>query len=285
MLLITRPDPKCRAFVELCTGLGLSAYALPTIEFEPLIPRELEVISARSGMIQGLRDGLYSWLVFTSGHGVEVFSDIWRSDPSGELPVTLQIASQGSGTSRAIKQRFAGLSIIEPNAGGHTAADLLQGVIAAEERQSGIGEQKLAGKRVLIISPLKGRELLPAMLAENGAAVEVLRLYRTVPRTLRQTEADLIREFTEQNRWRDAIVVFFSPSAVRGFHLQLGSLLGEQDAAAASRALTAAAFGPTTAAEVQSRGYQLILSNTGADDESKFALALAEHLRSRRIIR
>ena len=92
MVLVTRPGGQGGELGRLLRERGATAVAAPTIE---LHPAEDDEELARS--VVGLAEGRFSWLVVTSGAGVEALAR------AGMGPVEAKVAAVGEGTAGALE--------------------------------------------------------------------------------------------------------------------------------------------------------------------------------------
>ena len=170
-VLVTRPQTQATPLCRLLEERGATTVRLPAIVIEPAAShREL---AARLGEL-----GESDLVVFTSANAVRFGAALLdqRRD--------LALAAIGPATMRALNQ--AGYRIAIMPAGGFDSEHLL-----AEP-----GLQHLAGRRVVIVKGVGGRELLAAEFAKRGATVQSIEVYRRTPATpgverLRRVEEQL----------------------------------------------------------------------------------------------
>jgi uroporphyrinogen III methyltransferase/synthase len=166
----------------------------PTIEIRP--PASYEPLDRAIDFL-----GSYDWIIFTSVNGVERFFERFerRNHSSAELR-RREIAAIGPETANRLKDAGLDCRVVPRR---YQAEGLLD-VLAAQE---------IAGKRVLIPRAAKAREILPEVLRERGARVDVIEAYRTVLPTA--DAAALIGSL--KNREID-MVTFTSSSTVTNFN-------------------------------------------------------------------
>jgi len=185
VVLVTRPRGQGGELGRLLRERGATAVAAPTIE---LHPAEDDEELARS--VVGLAGGRFSWLVVTSGAGVEALAR------AGMGPVEAKVAAVGEGTARALRGRGVEPALVPST---YTTEAL------AEAMPEGVGEVLLARAD---IAP----DGLEDALAAKGWTPVRVDAYRTA----------LVRELPEEARRLldeggvDA-VTFTSASTVEGF--------------------------------------------------------------------
>lgn len=186
-ILVTRPRAQAGKLCQRLAALGAQPIRFPTIEIAPP-----ENYTALDNAIATLAD--YDWLVFTSVNGVAAF---WsRPDlPGFKDLVGLNIAAVGPATARALTARGVVVATLPKK-------------FAASHLPGSLGDVR--GQRVLFPHSDLARETLAAELRHQGAVVEEVIAYRTLP-----ARPD-VRGLAELRRGVDALT-FTSPSAVNNF--------------------------------------------------------------------
>jgi hydroxymethylbilane synthase len=221
-ILVTRPVGQAPRFVEALRSAGAEPIELPAISIQP--PGSYESIDA------AIRRRDYDWLVFTSANGVRFFHE--RLVALGEGSDWIRhsrVAAIGPETARAL----ATIGI---------TADLVPDEYVAEALVASLADAvPLQGQRVLLPRADIARDALSTGLLREGAIVESVVAYRTVP-------APSSPEIEGQLR-AGAIdaVTFTSSSTVRAF---LGSLSSND----ALSGVTLACIGPITAETLREAG-------------------------------
>ena len=178
-ILITRPVGQGEVLQARFEAKGAEVLHFPTIEIAPVVrspelERSLEPLDS------------YHYAIFISPNAVEYAAELIDLST---LPAKLKVAAIGPGTARALTARGRKPDIL-PRDGANSEALL---------RLKSLN--KVAGKRILIVRGLGGRELLAETLEERGAYVEYAEVYRrNVPRIdqaeltqwFRQGKLDLI---------------------------------------------------------------------------------------------
>lgn len=219
-VIITRPREQAGALARRIESSGGEVLLAPSIRIQPIADPDL------SGLAQG-----YDWVVFTSVNGVQCFRAALRASGYDLRRVgQARIAAIGSETARAVES--AGLNV-----------DFVPSRFVAEEVAREFPEP-VAGKRVLIPRAQVARELLPELWREQGAIVDVVPVYESVP-----DEADG-EELRERLRAREVdVVTFTASSTVEGFMRRFGDL--------DLTFLTVACIGPITADTARKSGLQV----------------------------
>ena len=225
-VVVTRAASQSRPFCERLRRLGANVIAIPTIEFED--PLDWGPADAA---IRNLSD--YAFLVFTSVNGVDHF--LARLDASQhdlrDLPST--ICAIGPATENRLRQL-------------HLRVDVLPEAFVAESLVETLEALDMNGSRVLLPRAQEARELLPAKLAELGATVDVVPVYRTV---LPERSRKLVEEAWRPDRAPDWVTVT-SSSTVRN----LAELVPAHDL----RRSKLASIGPITSGTARELGLQVL---------------------------
>jgi uroporphyrinogen III methyltransferase/synthase len=217
-IVVTRAREQASELGRLIEAGGGEALYFPTIRIERIPAPNLTLL-----------DIAYDWVVFTSVNGVnsllsalrEAGSDVRRLGPA-------RIAAIGPGTAQAAES--AGLKV-----------DFVPPQFVAESVAAAFPES-VAGKRMLIPRAQEAREVLPELWTEQGAHVDVLPVYRSVPDGEGAAE---LRERLEKKQV-DA-VTFTASSTVKNFK----SLLPD----VSLDGVKVVCIGPITAETAQAAGY------------------------------
>jgi uroporphyrinogen III methyltransferase/synthase len=155
-VLVTRPRPQAGEMACRLEELGAVPVLLPTVEVrEPAdwaaVDRALDRLAS------------YQWLVFTSANGVHAFlGRLRRTGRDLRALGPLRLAAIGPRTAEALR-------------GYHLEPDLIPTVYRSEELAAAL-QKVVAGRRVLLARADRGRDVLPAALAEV-AEVEQVAVY------------------------------------------------------------------------------------------------------------
>jgi uroporphyrinogen-III synthase len=238
-ILITRPDGRERHLRQLIEQAGGSVIHYPAFMILP--PADLEIEH-----LINIRDQLHSFTmaIFISQTAVEQ-SQIYFP----VLPEHLTIVSIGSKTTQALEQRGIRVDI---EAEDHDTESLLK----AEEFQM----PRLQGQRILIFRGIGGRALLGDTLANRGAQVRYVEIYRReIPhhQPLTESQIDSLDALTvSSNEGLDNLVTLMEdPSLLIDIPLVLPSLRAAKLA--------------------RQHGFKTIISAENATDEA--TLAALEH--------
>ncbi|HEX5940139.1 MAG TPA: uroporphyrinogen-III synthase, partial [Dehalococcoidia bacterium] len=225
-VLVTRARTQASELVAQLEAEGAEVIELPAIEIEERSER-----AAVDRALEGLTSAAYSWVVFTSSNGVDLFFkqlDGHRLD--SRALGSSKVAAIGPGTAEALSSR------------GITA-DVVPDEYVAEALVEALSAEEIAGARVLLPRAEQARQELIDGLEAAGASVDELTLYVAVQPSVAPAEAVArIRE------GRVDIVTFASSSTVRN----LASLLeGDLEAL---RGTIVATIGPITSATAREYG-------------------------------
>ncbi len=230
-VIVTRPSGDAAALTLALVDRGFAPVAVPAIAIEPVDP----------GVIDTFVDRLpgADWVVVTSANAVRALAEAAHRRGVTLTAPGLRWAAVGAATGRAL-QAMGVTVVFRP--GDATGAALAEGLPVA------------AGEIVLLPRGDLADEYLPRRLAERGARVDTVIVYRTVEAPL--VSRPLISQALDEH---PAAVVMSSGSAVRGW-MQLARDAGVDDAA---RAVGIVAIGPTTVAEARRLG--LVVAAVAAD--------------------
>ncbi len=185
-----------------------------------------------------LRDGEFAWVVLTSRQGVLATADALR-----RMPPSTRAAVVGEATGAALRELGVEPAVTAATPTGEGLIDALTSRI-------------VPGERVVLPVSARARDVVENGLAQLGAEVTRIDAYTT--EIVAEPSPDVLPLV---ERGEIGAVLLASPSAVRGFLAQFGTLLP---------ALSAAAFvaiGPVTADAMRQRGLPVhaVAGSPGAD--------------------
>ncbi len=159
-IIVTRARSQASQLVESIRELGGEAVEIPAIEIEP--SRDM------SGLYQAFNNiSAYSWLLFTSVNGVQIFFDEMKSrELDLRMLAGLKIAAIGPATAAALKT----FGMIP---------DFIPAEYVAESIIEGLRPLLRPGERVLLPRAAAAREVLPQRLGELGILVDEIHIYRS----------------------------------------------------------------------------------------------------------
>jgi uroporphyrinogen-III synthase len=177
-VLVTRPASQAVLWVTRLQALGINAVALPLIDIRPA-PESLAVVLAWS-RIHTLR-----LMVFVSPNAVEHF---FALKPAGmPWPKTLEVASTGPGTTRALRaQGVPRERITEPSAES-TQFD-------SEALWERLALSDWRNAKVLIVRGDGGRDWLAETLRTHGAKVTAVMAYQRLPPSFTPSQQALLAD-------------------------------------------------------------------------------------------
>lgn len=188
-IVVTRPRAQALGLVRMLQEHGAVPVLLPTVEIRPH--------ADQAALDQALRQlEQYHWVLFTSVNAVAITCERMTQIgvPLAEL-TGRRVGAIGPATAAALTARG-----VQP---AHVPEEFVGEVLAR-----GLGPLK--GMRILLPRAEGARKALPAALAEQGALVEEIAIYRTeVPSATRQGMRQIAQGVQA--------VTFTSPSTVEGF--------------------------------------------------------------------
>ncbi|MFK0312149.1 uroporphyrinogen-III synthase [Pseudomonas sp. NPDC090233] len=158
-LLLTRPEEDCAALAQSLAAAGVASSCLPLLAIEPVTLNEMQ-----RRQIAAL--GQYQAIIVVSKPAARLLLDQLRR-------AGLQAPADGwftVGEATAAVLQAAGLKVTFPTQGDDSEA-----LLALPRLREAVA---VPTARVLIVRGVGGRELLAERLAEQGASVEYLELYR-----------------------------------------------------------------------------------------------------------
>lgn len=251
-VLVTRAESQAR---ELCRALrdaGADPIAVPVLRIVP--PEEPALLSRAVADVSS-----YDWLLFTSANGVEAFfGELALQAGDARRLGGVRIGAIGPATAAALRAQGLRADVMPDSYRGEALASAVQAAAGPN----------LRGQRVLLARAAQAREVLPEMLREAGAVVDVVPAYRTLP-----PGAEACAELRRLVDPATLDVVTFSSSSTVTHTLQA---LGEGGVERLNR-LTLASIGPITTQTAESHGLKIRVS---ADEYTLGGLlaALEKHL-------
>ena len=215
-VLVTRTRTQASALSDMLTQRGAQPIELPTIE--------IQTMDDSTELDASLKDALkYDWMVFSSANAVDVvFDRLGALQLDSRVLHSIKVAAIGPATRR----RLLSHGII---------ADFMPASFVAEAAVGELGCLGVSGRRVLLPQAEIARDALRQGLAELGASVDSISVYRTV--TPKDT-ADRLRDILADGI---DIATFTSSSTVSNLvELLKGNTSALKDA-------TIACIGPITA--------------------------------------
>ena len=226
-VLVPRTRAQAGALSQLLRERGAEPLEIPTIEIQPLSDhaRLDEALNALH---------TYDWVVFASVNGVrEAFGRMEQLGLDARAFHGSRVCAVGSATAAALGERGI-------------VADLQPRESVSESIVDGLSEAGIAGRAVLLLRAEAGREALHRGLAQAGALVDDVAVYRTV---MPEESRELVRGLLS-GRGVDAIALTSSST--------LTNLLSLLDGDASPLAgVVVACIGPVTAATARGAGLQV----------------------------
>lgn len=231
-ILVTRAQsPRSTLAAELVVA-GAEVVDAPATSIERLEPGKLRAAISHLDA--------YDWIVFTSQNGVGIFWDGLRNfNLDARALAGLRVVAVGPATADALLERGIAVDLTPDR---FVAEGVLEAFAARND---------LRDARVLYVAAEGARDVLPNGLAQLGARVDVVPIYRSTPD--REGTAAM-RQFVATGG-RRSIAAFTSASAVRAFMDAVGN---------EGRRIRAATIGPATSAAAREAGLEIWVEATRA---------------------
>lgn len=228
---------------------GATVTDAPATRIEPLDPGRLRATISHLDA--------YDWLILTSQNGVELFwTQLRECGLDARALAALRVAAVGPATAAALLDRGIAVDVTPERF-------VAEGVLAALATR-----EDVAHSRALYIAAEGARDVLPNGLAEMGARVDVVPIYRSIPDVAGR---DAMRAFVSAASDR-TLAAFTSASGVRAYADAVG---------AGARAVPAATIGPATSAAAREAGLEICVEASQATIPSLVA-AIVDYGASRR---
>lgn len=225
-ILVTRARAQASAFSSKLEALGAETIEMPVIKIESPSDGYAKVRAS----IKHIHD--YAWIIFTSTNGVEAFMrELKGAGMDSRALAAAKIAAIGEST----EAKLCAYGI---------HADCVPREFRAEGILDELADEEIEGKSILIPRAEEAREILPAILRERGAVVDVAPVYRTIAE---MGGGDMVREALQAGDID--LITFTSSSTVKNLVEMLGGAAWLQD-------VKTAAIGPVTADTIRSFGVE-----------------------------
>lgn len=189
-IVITRPEEQAGEFARLLSAEGARVILFPTIRIEP--PERWDDVDRVIGGLDA-----YHWIIFTSANGVRYFFRRLRETGRDVRDLKgIRICCIGPATAAAVEGMGIRVDIVPDEYISEGVVKAFQGV-------------DLQGKRVLLPRAREARDVIPEGLANMGASVDVLTVYRTVRSVSRKEDLQASLDAGKVD-----VITFTSPSTV-----------------------------------------------------------------------
>lgn len=169
-IVVTRARAQASGLAALLAEQGADVLQCPTIRIQPLADQ-----SALDGRLGSLAS--YKWVIFTSVNGVKVFWERLRlAGRDARALGPCLVAAIGPATAKELEKHGLYPDFVPPK---YVAESVIEGLTA---------RGGLKGAKILIPRAAKAREILPDALREQGADVDVVPVYETVPESSNRDE-------------------------------------------------------------------------------------------------
>jgi uroporphyrinogen-III synthase len=238
-ILVGRARHQAGSLSKTLRSLGARVIEIPFIEI-----RKPQSFAAMDEALDRLKT--YDWLILTSANGVEAMWDrlrkvgVTRRNLKRHFKHT-QIAAIGPATKKAIVKHGLKVKMVPEE---YVAESVVKGL-----------QEKVKGKRVLLVRAKVARDVIPDSLRAAGAQVDVVEAYETVVPEKSRTR---LRALMKDSLRRPHIVTFTSSSTARNFAELLkpksGTAKSEPSKARFLKNVQFASIGPVTSATLRELG-------------------------------
>jgi uroporphyrinogen III methyltransferase/synthase len=159
-IIVTRDRRQSSMLAEPLEALGAETLFVPVIEIA-----DAAESSSLEQAIQNLND--YDWVIFTSVNGVRHFVEALDRSDRDLRALKAKLCAIGPATRAAVETL-------------HLRVDVMPEEYVAESLVEALAREDLKGKRILLPRAAVARDLVPVMLGERGAIVDVVEAYRTI---------------------------------------------------------------------------------------------------------
>lgn len=227
-IVVTRAREQASEISRLLSQAGAEVLEFPSITIQAL-----EDYSALDKALAELSS--YAWLIFTSVNGVHYFwHHLTLSSKDSRSLGGVKLAAIGSATAEALRKHGIEPDLVPPT---YVAEKVAEAILEIEG-------PRLQGQRILLPRALEARMVLPEMLTNAGAIVDIIPIYKTV------AEKNVSPEILDLlSAGKVDCVSFGSSSTVRNF-----LSLVPKELLQGNRAPALAAIGPITAATLADYG-------------------------------
>ncbi|NDA68447.1 MAG: uroporphyrinogen-III C-methyltransferase, partial [Verrucomicrobia bacterium] len=194
-VVVTRTREQASDLSRQLLDLGADVLEIPTIKIAA--PTQREVLAEAMGSL-----GSYQWIVFTSPNGVTCFFEyFFKAFEDIRGLGCLRIAAVGPATAAKLNELHLSVDAMPEK---YVAKDIAKAIAAKDD---------LENLRVLLLRAEVANPELPQLLEEQGAIVDDVAVYMTVPET--DDPAGTAARLREEGAdW----LTFASSSAVENFH-------------------------------------------------------------------
>jgi uroporphyrinogen III methyltransferase/synthase len=225
-ILVTRSREQASQLSDRLRALGADPIEVPTIKImEPDDWAEVD------RAIEHLKD--YEWILFTSPNGVKFFLQRLKQQGGDVRDLKgIRIGAIGPGTAQTLES--LGVRV-----------DVVPREYRAESLAAAFSEDQVAGKKFLLPRAEVARQVLPEILRNRGASVDVVSVYRTEIAEQEQTRVKALLEEKQID-----VITFTSSSTVSNF----ADLFRNKDLSRLLEGITVACIGPITGQTAEKRG-------------------------------
>ena len=159
-VLVTRAAHQAGTLSDGLRELGAEAIEIPVLEIRP--PVSFEPLDKALRQLER-----YDWLILTSANTVRAMAE--RAAELGirlKPPITMKVAAVGDATASAARKAGFAVTLVPES---YVAESLLKGLTSL-----------VLGKRILLARAAISRDVIPVVLRQAGAEVDVVDAYRNV---------------------------------------------------------------------------------------------------------
>jgi len=249
-ILVTRTRQQASVLSERLRALGAIPIEFPTIHIVP--PQNWEPLddALKRLCTTEKNQPYYTWLVFTSSNGVNMCFERLRSlGLDADAIGNVRVAAIGPATAASLASYGITADLVPEEY-------IAEGVAAALIEDARRRGESLQEKRILLARAAEARNILVSMLQQEGAVVDEIAAYRTLPAASNDERGREVLRLL-QTRQLD-ILTFTSSSTVRNFmhwfENVVAPLAGARETGARETGTKIACIGPITSQTARELG-------------------------------
>jgi uroporphyrinogen-III synthase len=208
-ILVTRASEQAAALSKRLSALGAIPIEIPVIRIVP--PQDWSALDAALARLYAFSGAVpyYAWLIFTSANAVRICCERLRALGCEPRDIAgTRVAAIGPATAAALERYGLNADLIPDT---YIAESVAASLIAVYQQS----EETLEGKRILLPRAAKARKALALALQQEGALVDEIVAYITMPVETGDEETGAV--LAQLRAGQIDIITFTSSSTVQNF--------------------------------------------------------------------